>query len=625
MSLPLCFHAGYRYDTAVGSPTEGANLMINPSYSDYQNLMNGDPEGSGFVYGTDIPINATRGDIEVTSIGLSPYVDGAISNVLVGTTFADVYTAPNPPVFGVQPSSGSAYLGNSATFYSLAAGSDVTYRWYSTNSGALHDDGVDIIGSTSNILVVNNLRATDGYYVVATDVSNRTSTSVTAVETVNTTPTPVFFDASVTGTNLTNNLFVPATFANHASGTGPIAYQWYFQSTNSGAAFVPLAGQNNPWITLSLGDYTYAGQYFVVASNTVNGGSIAFGPTNKLVEVAPVVASMQQLHTYLNNSLAQIAANPGGTVYINTNNVTVSGYVSTYRGYGSSYTTFFMQDANGYGVEVFLAGFGNTNAPPIGTYVTVSAPLEVYHSGLELAPTSKSAIVTNPAPLISLSPSLGNPYYADFVANPVGSNALRFSCSLVTFTNVYLYGNPQGGAFGSNTNSSVGAYSGVGGIFTSNSYCVLFMTVGAPYDAVTNNRVMEIFQPTYNYRNADGSALALNPFDYKPIPTHCDQLTGVLLPYGGSPSYVEVIASRYEDYVATNPPPFDISVRATGKTTAVSWAPVTGSTYSVYSATNTTGPWKNEASGLTYYPTNGSYSQTMTSTNSAKFFRVTIP
>ena len=359
---------------------------------------------------------------------------------------------------------------------------------------------MNIIGSTSNILFLNNLTASDGYYVIATDAQNRTATSATAEETVNTTQTPVFFDPSVTAMTLTNNLFASTAFTDAASGTGPITYQWYFKSTNSGADFVALPGQNNPSIVLSLADYTYSGQYYVVASNPVNGGSTATGPTNTLVEIAPVVATMEQLHTYLNNTAAQIAANPGGTVYINTNNVTVSGYVSIYRGYGSSYTTFFMQDTNGYGVEVFLGGHGNTNAPPIGTYVTVSGPLEVYNSGLELAPTTPSAIVTNPAPPIALNPFLGNPYYADLTANPIGSNALRFTDSLVTFTNVYLYGNPTGGPFGSGLTYG-GAYSGVGGIFTSNSYCLLYMTVGAPYDPIANTNTMEIFQPTYDYRN----------------------------------------------------------------------------------------------------------------------------
>ena len=606
------------YDTQVGSTTEGANLMIDPSYTDYDNLIGGDGEGFGFVYGTDIAVNTNVSDIDVTAIGFTPFVDAGLSNVIVGTAFSNVYTLPNPPAFGIEPISGSSYSGNSATFYSVAAGSDLTYQWYSTSLGMLSDNG-NITGSASNVLVVNSLTGTDGYYVVATDANGRTATSTNAVETVNTTPTPVFFGSNVTAVDLTNNLFSTATFADYASGTGPITYQWYFQSTNAGATFVALPGQNSPVLNLNLADYSYVGQYYVVAANAINGGSTATGPTNTLVEIAPLVATIEQLHTYLNNTATEIAANPGGTVYINTNNVTVSGYVSVYRGYGSTYSEFFLQDSNAYGVEVFLYGFGNTNTPPIGTYVTVSGPLEVYHAGLELAPTAQSAIVTNSASPIAFHPFLGNPYYADLTTNPIGSNALRFTDSLVTFTNVYLYGTATGGAIGSGT-----AHSGVGGIFISNSYCILYMTAGAPYDPVTNNLTMEIFQATYDYYNGS-STVGINPFDNQPIPTHCAQLTGILLPYGGSPSYVEVIPTRYEDYMPSSPAAFNIALAATNKNATISWSPVGGCTYSVYSATNLTGPWQNETYGLTYYPSNGDFSQAISSALSAKYFRVTSP
>jgi hypothetical protein len=460
--------------------------------------------------------------------------------------------------------------------------------------------------------------------VIATDAVGQTATSSNAVETVNTTPTPVFFSSSLTATNSTNNLFTTATLTDSALGTGPITYQWYFKSTNANSTYVALPGQNSPSLVLNLADFTYPGQYYVTAANTLGGSTTTVnGPTNTLVEIAPVVATMEQLHTYLNNTSNQIAGNPGGTVPINTNNVTVSGFVSVYRGYGSTYTTFFMQDTNGFGVEVFLYGFGNTNAPPIGTYVTASGPLEVYHSGLELAPTTQSAIVTNPAPPVALCPFLGNPYFADLAANPIGSNALRFTDSLVTFTNVYLYGNANGGAFGTGT-SSGGAYSGKNGIFTSNSYCQLYMTVGAPYDAVTNNKTMEIFQPTYDYRNGTTS-VAPNPFDYMPIPTHCDQLTGILLPYGGSPSYVEVIPSRYEDYVVNSPAALNISLGVTNRNATVGWSAIGGATYSVYSAANIAGPWTNEAYGLAYYPTNGAFSEAFNSNTPAKYFQITSP
>src|SRR6202034_2734229 len=146
------------------------------------------------------------------------------------------------------------------------------------------------------------------------------------------------------------------------------------------------------------------------------------------------------------------------------------------------------------------------------------------------------------------------------------------------------------------------------------SYTILYITVGAPYDSVTNSKTMEIFQPAYNIGGVT------NQFDNQPIPTHVAQLTGIFAPYGGTPSYDEVIPSRYEDYLVDSPAAFSISLGETNKTATISWLPVGGATYSVYGATNLTGPWINEAYGLTYYPTNGVFSQPINSGLSAKYY-----
>ncbi len=603
------------YDTAVGSVTEGANLMIDPSLQDYANLEAGDTEYNGFVYGLDAAVNTNVSNIEITGIEFDPYINAGISNLIVGTTFQDVYSAPSAPVFGVQPESGTNYSGNSETFTALAAGSDVTYQWYSTTYGALSDNG-EYIGSSSNVLEVTSLAATDGYYVVATDANGNSTTSDTAIETVITTYTPVFFAPSVTAVTATNNLFQTTTFTDPASGTGPITYQWYHQATNAGATFVPV-GPNSPSYAVYLADLTAPGQYYVVASSSAGGGSSAYGPTNTLVEIAPLVATLEQIHVFYNNTIAANPAAESGTFYINTNNVVISGFVSVWHGYGSTYSEFFIQDTNGYGCEVYLGLHGNTNTPPIGTYVTISGPLETYYGTLEIAPTTASAIVTNATPPVPIRPFLGNPIWTNLASQPYGTNSLRYSCSVVTFTNCYLYGTSNGGAFGANS----GTHNGPGGVFATNSYTQLYFTVGTPYgtvtNGVTNTYVMELFQPSYNLTGTT------NEFNGKPIPTFCAQLTGIIAPY--SAHYNEVIPSRYEDYLVSSPAPFSLSIGETNATATMGWAPVGGATYSVYSATNLLGPWTNETFGLTYYPTNGAYSQPVSPGTPAKFFEVTSP
>ena len=596
------------YDTTIGSVVEGANLLVNPSSQDYTNLLNeayvGAGLGNGFVFGTDTTTATNLLNINVSRIGFSPYANAGISNLIAGTDFADVFTT-NLPVIGIQPQSGTNYSGNPTAFYVAASGADLTYQWYSSG-GPLTDDGVNISGSTSNILSISSLVLADSYYVVITDAYSNQVTSATAYETVITDPTAPFFPANVVAAKSTNNLFTTGGFTNIALGTGPLYYQWYFAPTNTPSNFLPLDGQNGPGLSVFLADYTGAGNYFVTASNTVNGGSIAFGPTNSLSEVAPLQATILQLHNLMISQLPAIAANKGGTVIINSNNVVVSGYVTTYGGFGNTYTTFFIQDTNGYGLEVFLAGNGNTNTPPVGSYVTVTGPIKVYNTQLEITPTAISAIQTNPAPVFALQPVLCNGVFTDLATNGLGTNGILLQCSLVTFTNVYFYGSKLA------TNQPQS-------LFTSNNATSkLYFDIGSTNQSGTNT--LQCYQYCSNYGTPGTPNYVLNPFNNAHIPTNCYQLTGVLLPYQGN---FELCPSRLADYV-TNPPVIAPTIsRSKNGVSTVSVHPQTGSTYSVYTATNIAGPWSRKTSGLAYYPTNATFIET----NAAKsgYYRVTSP
>lgn len=633
-------------------PLVGATLWINPSEQDFQDAVNGDDAQTGgvgyfgnFAFGTDTTTSTNLLELALSQIAFTPYVYAGISNVTVASTFDEV-NSTNPPVIGMQPQSSTNYSGNTAIFYSVASGVDLTYQWYSQSLGALHDDGVNVIGSSSNILVLNNLAASDTYYLIVTDTYGNSATSSNAMETVITTPTAPFFPASVVPQNLTNNLFQYTGFTNIAYGTGPLYYQWYFAPSNTPTIFSPLSGQTGPGLSLYLADYTSVGNYFVIVSNAINGGSIAVGPTNSLTELAPLVASMLQLHDFLVATTNQYLSKLTSSYYINTNNVVVGGYVVDYGGvaatggnsfagatttnswggYGSTYSEFFIEDASGLGVEVYLGSLGNTNAPPVGTYVTVTGSLEVYHGTMELNPATQAAIVINsnaPAPV--LTPRPFNAAFYDVTTNLLGTNTILYTPSLVTLTNVYFYGTASGGALGTG-----GSHSGVGGIFTSNSYTEIYCTVGQySTNAPVNTNTWEVFQPTYNYGPTVAPAIpyATNTCDSQPIPAHCYELTGVYENYGGSP---EILPSRYEDYVV-NPPAQPtatlvltnvVSGRNILPAANITWPAQPGSTYTVYSATNLLGPWA-AAYGLTYYPANA----TLLDTNSApaKFYRVSSP
>ncbi len=613
-------------------PLLGATLWVNPSEQDFENAADGDNTGigtgPGFAYGTDTTTSQALLGIQISQIGFSPYIYAAISNVMAATTFDEVNTT-NLPVIGIQPLPGTNYFGNGTAFYTAASGVDLSYQWYN-NEGLLHDDGIDVIGSSSNILVLSNLLASDVYYLKVTDAYGNTATSSNAAETVITTPTAPYFLPSTVAQNLTNNLFQFTGFTNIAYGTGPLYYQWYFAPTNTPGVFSPLGGQNSSGLSLDLLDYTYVGSYFVIVSNSVGGGSIAVGPTNSITELAPLVATMLQLHNFLLATTNQYLANLTGSYYINTNNVIVSGYIvdyggssatTSYSGYGTTYSEFFIQDASGYGVEVFLGGFGNTNGPPVGTYVTVTGALEVYHGTLEMTPTTLTAVATNsvPPPPLVLTPPIFNYAFANVTTNLLGSNVILTVPSLVTLTNVYIYKNATGGALSS------------GQLFSSNGTTSVYCSLGQ-YSTTppVNTNVWEVFQPTYNYgqRTAPTSTYATNTCDSNTIPTHCYQLTGVYENFNGTP---EVVMSRYQDYVTAPPSTYPATVALTNIGSAhstlheanVSWSAQPGSTYSVYTSTNLLGGWTQSAYGLTYYPTNATFVDT--NAVGTKFYRVSSP
>ena len=596
------------YDNNEYSSLAGSTLWINPSEQDFESAYNDNAIspgiGEGYVYGLDIGAGFTP-----SQIAFQPYVNAGISNVTAGTAFLDVNMS-NAPVIGIQPLSGTNYSGNSATFYTVASGVDLNYQWYSS-SGPL-SDGPNISGSATNILVVNNLSASDTYHVVVTDPYGKFAIGSNAVETVNTTPTAPFFP-STPAVNQTNNLFTTATLSDPALGTGPLFYQWFFAPTNAPNTFTPLAGQTSANLVLNLVDYSYQGNYYVVVSNAIAGGSVTNSPTISLTETAPLVASILQLHNLMISMTNQMIANESGTINVNTNNVAVGGYVTGFAGFGNSYSEFYMQDASGYGIEVYLYGFDDTNTPPVGTYVTVSGPVEIYHTELEIEPTTQSAIVTNAAPPVVIAPRLINADFGDLVTNGLGTNAILTGCSLVTLTNVYLYGTSSGGAFGTG-----GGNSGTNGVFATNSYSILYCTIGQ-YDAVTNYHYMEVYQFAYNYP-FHGTTLIPTPIGGQPIPAYCSQLTGVYETYGGAP---EILPSRLADYVTNPPSSFTVGVAQSKGVPTITWPPQVGSTYSVYSAPNLLGPWTQAAYGLAYYPTNGTF--TDTNKAPAKFYRVSNP
>ncbi len=599
------------YDSDSESLTTGATLLINPSYQDYLNYiqdadsMSDTYFGQSYVFPEDTTSSAALLNIVVSQIGFSPYVYAGISNVIAGTTFTDV-NSTNLPVIGIQPQSGTNYTGNSTTLYTAASGSDLTYQWYSTTSGAL-SDGANFTGSTSNILILNNLSASDSYYVIVTDTYGNTATSTTAAETIITTPTAPFFTAAPV--NLTNNLFTSFGLTNFAYGTGPLSYQWYFAPTNTPATFSPLAGQASTGLAIPELEYLNAGNYYVLATGPAG---VTAGPTNSLTVVPPVVATLPQLHTLMDLLVTNITG--ANQIAVNSNGVSVSGYVSTFgplTATTKTYAEFYMTYSN-FGTYVFYSPSGHTNQIPApGSYVTVFGPAEVYDGQLEIDPTPGNVTISNTPSLLMPAPQLCNvSNFNTLATNALSPYGVAVQCSLVTFTNVYIYGSKTGGAIGN------------GGVFYTNGYTALYMTEG-PYNSVNNKNTIEIYCPAYSGVTAAGNGYTSTNLWGATVPTYCYQLSGILAAFhSGSSVFSELDVTRLQDFVTNPPAPFTSSLTRTGSVSTVTWPAQVGSTYSFYSSTNVTGPWT-QTFGLSYFPTTGTYIETNHATS--RFYQVSTP
>ncbi len=610
----ITYNVVISYDINNGDPLAGATLMINPSYQDYQNaLTDGENEdyiyfGQSYVFPNfaDVASSQAQLNIVISQIGFSPYVYAGISNVIAGTTFTDVNTT-NLPVIGIQPQSATNYSGNSTTFYVVASGSDLTYQWHSATYGTLSDGG-NFTGSTSNVLTVNNLSATDNYYVIVTDTYGNTVTSSTATNTIITTPTAPFFTA--TPLVQTNNLFTSFGLTNIANGTGPLTYQWYFAPTNTPNTFAPLGGQTATNFAISELEYPNAGNYYLQATGP---DGVTAGPTNSLTVVAPLVATLPQLHELMGLVVSSIT--PSSVVPINTNGVSVSGYVSTFGPLTAStktYAEFYMTYSN-YGIYVFYSPSGHTNQIPApGSYVTVTGPCQVYHGQLEIDPTANGVVISNTPSLQMPAPQLCNANNFNLlVTNSLTPYGIQVQCSLVTFTNVYFYASRTGSVVTFN-----------GGKFYTNSTTSLYMTEG-PYSFPNNTNSIEVYVPDYNGNDINGNGYTSTNLWGATIPTYAYQVTGILEYYSGIPGN-ELAVTRFQDFVTSAPASFTAGLTKTNANgvATVSWPAQDGSTYSVYGAASLNGPW-NQTFGLSYFPSTGIFSDTNEAT--AKFYKVSTP
>jgi len=231
----------------VYDPLQG-NLLL-----DFRNFSGSIPNEPNFINGTGGLGRASRmfaSDANATSGSR----DGGAYVLQI------VYDAlPASPIISSQPTNRTVTGGGTTTFVpTVGSAAPVSYQWF------FMDTNNPVLGGTNASLILTNVQQSQAgiYFVLATNMYGSTFSS-NAILTVTLDPPQITSQpisrSGIVGTNF--------TFAVSASGSLPLAYQWYY-NTNS-----LISGATNSSLVLTNIQFNQSGTYSVVVSN-------AYGVTN---------------------------------------------------------------------------------------------------------------------------------------------------------------------------------------------------------------------------------------------------------------------------------------------------------------------------------------------------------
>jgi hypothetical protein len=240
-------------------------------------------------------VGASTNLLTVTNVQTSQA--GAYSVVVTNkagsvTSSVAMLTIGIPPSITQQPASLTVVQGQDATFSVVADGdAPLNYQW------RLNDAPVG--GSTSSSYTVAGATIADtGNYDVVVANAFGSSTSVVAQLTVLVPPSIL--------TQPTNQTVVAGSsvsFQVSASGTGPLDYQWWFNSTNA-------VGTSTNVLTVTNAQAAQAGDYSVVVTNSA--GSVTSSVAMLVIGMPPSIAQEPSSLTVVQGQDATFAVSANG-------------------------------------------------------------------------------------------------------------------------------------------------------------------------------------------------------------------------------------------------------------------------------------------------------------------------
>jgi hypothetical protein len=194
------------------------------------------------------------------------------------------------PTITKQPVAQTAYTSQTASFSVEVSGTaPFTYQW--------KRGGYAISGATSSTLNLTNVSANDiGSYTVT--ITNTTGSVTSTQAALNVTTPDVAPSISAQPSSLSILAGASANFSVTASGTAPLAYQWY----KDGSA---ISGATSPSLSLSSVSSADAAAYSVSVTNAK--GMIASNSATLLVTFPPVVSTPSDNSSSSNSSSSQVS------------------------------------------------------------------------------------------------------------------------------------------------------------------------------------------------------------------------------------------------------------------------------------------------------------------------------
>ncbi|MGA7855293.1 MAG: immunoglobulin domain-containing protein [Candidatus Acidiferrales bacterium] len=206
----------------VGQPATFSVVATGTDPLTYQWYMNGAAIGSDSSTFTIAQAAANQSGAQIY-VNISNSVGTTKSN----TVSLTVNAAATAPTISQQPMNDTVTAGQTATFSVTAAGTaPLTYQWFMNGAAA---------GTNSSTLSIPQTTTAETNAQIYVKVSNSagSATSNTVVLTVNPAP-PTKPSITQQPANVTVTVGQTATFTVTATGTAPLTYQWFLNSTAAG-------------------------------------------------------------------------------------------------------------------------------------------------------------------------------------------------------------------------------------------------------------------------------------------------------------------------------------------------------------------------------------------------------